>query len=86
MKAILVEAETTSDCGEYTYLGSSYGVVLGPSKIHYLFKCFNSSLNTEFSLDLNGTGLPVLKGSREYEIEIKITEIPKPVPVEYIIK
>jgi len=85
MKAVLNYASYSPNTKPYSYMGATEYMVLGPTFGILKFNCFNKDGHS-MSLDMEGVGVPRLNCNSEYEVEIKITERPKSVVKEYIIK
>ncbi|MDW0323521.1 MAG: hypothetical protein QN632_08675 [Nitrososphaeraceae archaeon] len=84
MKAVLTYAEYSPNVQERTYHGQYVWYATEPTSGTLKFMCLKDGHT--ISLVMAGVGVPYLHSNSEYEIEIKIKEIPKTVEKEYIIK
>jgi hypothetical protein len=84
MKAVLNYAEYSPNIEEYSYKGSLHWISKAPTSGTLKFMCLKDGHT--INLEMEGVGVPYINTNSEYDIEIKITEIPKSIPKEYIMK
>ena len=83
MKAILTLAEYSHNPSLNTYHGQCYWQT-SPASGTLKFTCLKDGHT--INLEMEGKGLPYFDCNSDYDIEIKIKEIPKTCPKEHIIK
>ena len=81
MKAIITSYSRLDQVTDY---GPSC-LILGKTETSVSFDCFGDD-GTQATVELKGTNIGMFGGNSEYEIEIKIKEIPKIKAREIIIK